>query len=143
MTTQASTNSEATAQTGAVLEPDPKRNGELLKLPGSAQVYLVLNGFRRWLPPPLTFQLLFVSNAKITEDPNLGDIPEGRALSSQAVLIKELEEAEIYLFTDGVKMWVPTPDIFNLYQFDWNKLGQFSAAFMDAIPKGPDIEGRA
>lgn len=57
-----------TAQAGITPQPMPQLNGLLLQLPGAAPVYLVLNGYRCWVPDSTTFQNLFVSGATIIQD---------------------------------------------------------------------------
>jgi hypothetical protein len=152
MTTAASTNFEESAKSflaaavgsatvGITPEPAPQLNGLLLQLPGAAPVYLVLNSFRRWVPSPVTLDRLFVPGRKIISDLGIGTVSEGPALSVNAVLAKADNSDRIYLVTNGVKMWIPSPDIFNRYQFNSSKVVTVPSILIESIPNGPDVEG--
>ena len=130
-----------TAQVGITPEPMPQLNGLLLQLPGAAPVYLVLNGYRCWVPDPGTFQNLFVSGASIFQDINIGVVSEGPALSSGAALIQGAGTPQVYLVTNGVKMWIPTPTIFTRYQFNSAAIQIVSQVVLNSIPTGPDVQG--
>jgi hypothetical protein len=152
MTIAASTNFEESAKSflaaavgsapvGITPEPAPQLNGLLLQLPGAAPIYLVLNSFRRWIPSPATMAALFVPNPNVIKDIGIGTVSEGPALSANAVLAKADNSERVYLVTNGIKMWIPSPDIFNRYQFNWNKVVTVPSILMESIPNGPDIEG--
>ena len=130
-----------TAQIGVTPAPAPQLNGLLLQLPGAAPVYLVLNGFRRWVPNPQTFQNLFASGATIVSDIGIGSVSEGAALTTGAVLAKGQGSAPVYLVSNGVKMWIPNPDIFARYQFNGAKIVEVPQILIDCIPSGPNLEG--
>lgn len=130
-----------TAQVGATSQPMPELNGLLLQLPGAPQIYLVLNGFRCWVPDTQTLANLFVSNPSIFQDINIGVVAQGPAITSGAVLVQAAGLAPVYLVTNGVKMWIPTPDIFNRYQFNSSNIQSCSPVVINCIPNGPNVEG--
>jgi hypothetical protein len=130
-----------TAQVGVTAQPLPELNGLLLQLPGTPKVYLVLNGFRCWIPDPQTFQNLFVPTATVFQDINIGVVSEGPALTTGAVLAQAAGSAPVYLVSNGVKMWIPTPDILNRYQFNSAKIQTVAPVLINFIPNGPDVEG--
>ena len=140
-TKQALAAAVGTAQVGATSQPMPELNGLLLQLPGAPQIYLVLNGFRCWVPDPQTLANLFVSNPSIFQDINIGVVAQGPALTSGAVLAEANGSAPVYLVTNGVKMWIPTPDIFNRYQFKQASIQVVAPVLIDFIPSGPNVEG--
>ena len=129
------------AQVGITPAPAPELNGLLLQLPGAAPIYLVLNGFRRWVPSPATLSQLFVGNPKVIQDIGIGTVSEGPALSVNAVLAKADNSDRVYLVTNGVKMWIPSPDIFNRYQFNGAKIVTVPSILIDSIPNGPNVDG--
>ncbi len=129
------------ATIGVTPAPAPELNGLQLQVPQAPPVYLVVNGFRRWVPNPDTYNNLFKSGATIIQDPHAGVVSEGPALTSGAILAKADGRDPIYLLTNGVKMWIPSPAIFDRYQFDWGKVKTLSTVVIDSIPNGPDIEG--
>jgi hypothetical protein len=139
MSTAASTDA-ATAAAGTVA-PDPKDNGSLRQLPDSPQIYLILNGLRRWIPDMTTIGNLFVSGTTAKSDPNLGDIEEGAPLTSGTVLAQASGSDPIYLVTNSKKMWIPSMDILNSYHFDLGKVQVVAPILLNSIPSGPDVQG--
>ena len=129
-----------TAQVGITPEPMPQLNGLLLQLPGAAPVYLVLNGYRCWVPDPGTFQNLFVSGASIFQDINIGVVSEGPAITSGAVLAQAAGSPTIYFVTNGGKMGIPSPAVFSRYQFN-SKIYVVPPILINLIPNGPDVQG--
>jgi hypothetical protein len=63
----------------------PQLNGLLLQLPGAAPIFLVLNGYRCWIPDMPTFQGVFAAGATVIQDINIGVVSEGPAIISGAV----------------------------------------------------------
>ena len=141
-TKQALAAAAGTAQAGVTPQPMPELNGLLLQLPGAPQVYLVLNGFRCWVPDPATFTNLFVSGATIIPDINIGVVAEGQPLTSGAVLAQASGSAPVYLVSNGVKSWIPTPAIFSRYQFNASKIQVVAPILINSIPNGPDVQAQ-
>lgn len=130
-----------TAPVGITPAPMPQYNGTLREAPNAPQVYLILNGLACWVPDATTLDNLFVPGANPLLDPNLNEIEQGNGLTSGAILAQGTGTSPVYLITNGVKMWIPTPDIFNAYMFN-SKLIQFvDPILLDFIPNGPDVEG--
>ena len=128
-----------TAQVGITPQPMPELNGLLIQLPGAAPIYLVLNGYRCWIPDP-TLANLCVPNPSVFLDINIGVVSEGPAITSGAVLAKAVGTDTIYLVTNGVKMAIPSPDVFNRYQFNWSTVQLVAPVLIDFIPTGPDVQ---
>lgn len=122
-------------------EPAPQYNGTLRQLPGTPQVYLVLNSLACWVPDLTTLGNLFLPGVTAVQDPNLDNIKQGEALTSGAVLAQATGTTPCYLVTNGVKMWIPTSDIFNTYQFNSKNIQFCAPAVIDAIPTGANVEG--
>jgi hypothetical protein len=139
-TKQALATAAGTAQVGITPQPMPELNGLLLQLPGAPQVYLVLNGFRCWVPDPATFANLFVPGAAIFQDINIGVVSEGPALSSGAVLAQAAGAPAVYLVSNGFKCWIPSPAIFTRYQFNSAKVQVVAPILINSIPNGPDVQ---
>lgn len=118
----------------------PDLNGLLVQLPGADPIYLVINGFRRWVPNPQTFINLFVPGARVVPDVNIGLIPEATPLTSGAVLARPAGGNPIYVISNGVKMLIPSMDVFNRYQFNMNNVQNVSPVLIDFIPTGPNVE---
>lgn len=141
MSTAVSKNA-GTAPTGVTPPgPMPQYNGTLRILPGTPEVYLVLNSVACWVPDETTLQNLFIANPTIVSDPNLGEIKQGPPLTSGAVLAQANGTAPVYLVSNGVKMWIPNMDIFSAYQFNQQNIQSVAPILIDCIPTGPNVDG--
>jgi len=129
------------ATVGVTPAPAPELNGLLLQLPGAAPVYLVINGFRCWVPDSTTFSNLFVNGATIVQDIGIGAVSEGAALSSGAILAQGNASPQVYLVSNGVKMWIPSPAIFTRYQFNSAAIQMLPQIVIDFLPNGPNLDG--
>jgi hypothetical protein len=142
----ATTTSEAlaaaagTAPAGLTSQPMPQLNGLLLQLPGAAPIFLVLNGYRCWIPDMPTFQSLFAGGATVIQDINIGVVSEGPAITSGAICAKAAGSDAIYLVTNGVKMFIPNMDVFNRYQFNTTTVPAVAPVLINSIPNGPDVQ---
>ena len=129
------------ATIGVTPAPAPQLNGLLLQLPGASPVYLVINGFRCWVPDPTTYNNLFVGGATVVSDLGVGAVSEGAALTSGAILAQGNASPQVYLVSNGVKMWIPSPDIFARYQFNAAQIQVLPQIVIDFIPNGPSLNG--
>ena len=152
MSTAASSTSEAAAknflanavgkaQIGVTPAPAPELNGLLVQLPTAPQCYLVLNGYRCWIPDTPTFNNLFPATAKIIFDIGIGVISEGDPLTSGACLVKGDSDPTIYLVTNGVKMGIPSMTVFNDYQFNAATVQTIPQVVIDFLPTDPIVQG--
>ena len=130
---------------GAAPEPHPELNGYLLKLPNTDPIYLILDGYRCHVPDFPTFQNLFRDGAAVFQEPLLNVVAQGPALSQGALLVRSdvTKDAKVYLLSNGVKRWIPNPEIFNLYQFNASRIVSLPVIVINSIPTGPDIPVRA
>ena len=135
----------AKAQAGSDPQPAPEINGVLLTLPINPMPtnpvdYLVLNSFRCFVDLQ-TRQNLLINNYVTTPDINIGLVSEGNPITSGAVLAVATGDPTVYLVTNGVKMGIPSPEVFNNYQFDWNKIQTVPLVVLESIPTGPTVQG--
>ena len=131
-----------TAQVGVTPAPAPELNGLLLQLPTAPQCYLVLNGFRCWIPDTTTFNNLFIPGAKITFDIGIGAVSEGTPLSVGACLVRgNGTDQTVYLVTNGVKMGIPSMAVFTDYQFNPATVQTVPQIVIDFLPTGPIVQG--
>ncbi|HKR23206.1 MAG TPA: hypothetical protein VJS17_11455 [Pyrinomonadaceae bacterium] len=128
------------AQVGATSAPMPELNGLILQLPGAAPLYLVLNAYRCWIPDPQTLQNLFIPGATITPSINIGVVSEGAALTSGAVLVQGDASPQVYLVSNGVKMWIPDEATLNRYQFSKAQIQIVPQVVIDFLPNGPNVQ---
>lgn len=117
-------------------------NGIRIQIPGNAAIWLILNGVRRHIPNPSTFDNLFRNWNGIVQDINADQIDEGAALSNGAFLARPNNEAPVYLVSNNEKMHVLSPDVMDDYNFDWNRVQSLPKVAIDAIASGPNVNGR-
>jgi hypothetical protein len=120
--------------------PRPDLNGLRLKSPAAPAIYLVLDGFRRWIPDPDTYNNLFRDWNGVIVDIDIDSVPEGSSLTSGAVLARPIGMAPVYLVSNSAKRWVTSPAAMDKYYFAWNRIIEVPHVLLDSIPEGPPIE---
>jgi hypothetical protein len=128
---------EAELLASAVARPD--LNGVRLKGPASPAIYVVIDGYRRWIPDPATYNNLFRDWNGIIVVSNLPDIAEAEPLSSGAVLARPAGMAPVYLVSNGVKRHITAPSVMDKYYFDWSKVQSLAVSVVNSIRTGPSI----
>jgi hypothetical protein len=123
----------------AVGAPRPDLNGYRLKAPGNPKVYLVDQGYRRWIPDPTTYNNLFRDWNGIVQDPLIFDVPEGLQLASGTVLARGSGTAPVYLVEPGSKRWIVDPHTMDVYYFSWDRIYAIPPVLLAGIPNGPNI----
>ena len=136
-------NEAATAKAAAapadVLAPRPDLNGLRVKLPHRSEIYLILDGCRRWIPSPAAYNRLFRDWNGVVVDIDIDEIPLAAPLSDGAVLIKGDGTAPVYLVSNNVKRWITSPAAMDKYYFNWSKIQVVAPILVNNIPTGPDI----
>ncbi|MEU7054633.1 hypothetical protein [Streptomyces sp. NPDC046197] len=117
----------------------PELNGLRVKGVGSPAVYLILDGRRRWIPNPATYNNLFRDWNGIQSVVDIGSIDAGSALSDGAFLGKASNAPAVYLFSNGVKRWITSPAAMDKYYFDWQKIQTLPPGAVSSIPTGAPI----
>jgi hypothetical protein len=119
--------------------PRPDLNGLRVKLPGRPEIYLVDQGYRRWIPNPTTFNNLFRNWNGIVEEISITSIPQGQNISSGAILARAYGTAPVYLVDQGLKRWITSPAAMDRYNFAWGRIYELPAISLNAIPTGANI----
>ena len=135
------TNEAGTAPVGDPQSPLSKYNGQLQQDPTEPPVYLCLNASFCWVPDPTTLSNLFVPNATIIQNIDIGEIMPGTSLTSGALLAQVDGTSPCYLITNGQKWLIPSADVFTAYQFNSKNIQSFPQIILDSIPNGPNVEG--
>lgn len=123
----------------ALAVPRPDLNGVRLKGPANPAIYVVIDGYRRWIPNPATYNNLFRDWNGVLVVSNLPDIAEAEPLSSGAVLARPAGMAPVYLVSNGVKRWITAPSVMDKYYFDWSKVQSLPITVVNSIPTGSNI----
>jgi hypothetical protein len=119
--------------------PRPDLDGYRMKGPGDPKIYLVDQGYRRWIPDPATYNNLFRDWNGIVQDPLIFDVPEGLQLASGTVLAKGSGTAPVYLVEPGSKRWIASPHNMDVYYFSWDRIYAVPPVLLSGIPNGPTI----
>ncbi|MBT2382167.1 hypothetical protein [Streptomyces sp. ISL-11] len=114
-------------------------NGQRLKGVNSPAIYLVLDGRRRWIPNPATYNNLFRDWNGIQTVIDIGSIDDGGQLSDGAFLGKAANDPAVYLISNGVKRWITSPAAMDKYHFAWNKIASVNPLALSSIPTGASI----
>ncbi len=104
------------------------------------RVYLILDGQRRWIPNPATYDNLFRDWNGIERYADINDIDRGTDIADGALLVNAGNGA-VYLITDGsgTKRHIADPATMDAYYFNWGKIVAVPAVVLNAVPVGPDI----
>jgi hypothetical protein len=111
------------------------REGRRVRTPGTAAIYLVMEGKRRHVPDPETYFNLFDSWADVEDTHDADDLPLGDPLGRGARLVQAGVPGRVYLDSNDVFRWITSPDVFNRYRFSWGKIRLHTGSFT----VGPDI----
>jgi hypothetical protein len=127
---------------------------------GRAPIYVVIDGFLRWIPNPTTMNALFRDWSH--DEMDLTDIigydelkPDGPCplpLPDSTALVKAAGRPEVYLLDfnnlranppDGriVKRHIMSPTAMDRYNLSWDKISEISPVAIDAIPEGIPMTG--
>lgn len=116
----------------------PDLNGYRIKHPDGT-VYLILDGKRRHIPNPKTYENLFRNWDGIIVDVDVDQITDGGALSDGAVLARPKEGAYVYLVSNGSKRHVTSPGVMDKYHFSWHRVNDVPHILLDFINEGSGI----
>lgn len=112
--------------------------GFLLKQLNQPHVFLVLDGKRRHVPNPATFQSLF-GGSGVEDVVDIDSIPEGDALTTGAVLARADNDPPLYLVSNGVKRHITSPAAVDKYHFHGNDV-VLPSVVVDSILTGDPID---
>jgi hypothetical protein len=119
--------------------PDrPDLNGFRIKHPNGT-VYLILDGKRRHVPNPDTYNSLFRNWDGIITDVDVDSITDGGALSDGAVLAKPNNGPAVFLVSNNQKRHVTSPAVMDKYNFSWDRVVTVPHVLLDFIGTGNAI----
>lgn len=115
----------------------PGLNGQRVKW--GDKIYLILDGERRWIPNPTTYDNLFRDWNGVINNNDVITIFEGNWLSDGAILARAPHHPPVYLISNGVKRWIQSPEAMDKYHFNWNKIIEVPKILLDFIQNGPTL----
>ncbi|XP_076333960.1 uncharacterized protein LOC143237994 isoform X4 [Tachypleus tridentatus] len=117
---------------------DRSLEGKLMKHPSTPAVYQILDGCRRWVPNPPTYNNLYKNWECIQSNILEKLLCKCDSLSNGAELIKGSGDT-VYLLSNGVKRPIADPETFNGFCFDWNKIKNYSDIVINSLSTGPIV----
>ncbi len=122
-----------------MLEPRPDLNGLRVKSPASDAIYLIDEGYLRWIPNPKTYNNLFRDWNGIIVDIDIHDIPKSDPISDGAILARPSNETPVYLIDNFMKRHITSNAVMDKYYFDWDRVYAVPRILLDFIPTGLSI----
>ena len=120
--------------------PHPELAGLKVRVPGTTPIYVIdRNGYRRYVPFPLTFLNLFgdtISSINMMVEEEVADIAIGPPLDERAILVRGASSESIYLMDRGAKKLISSPTVMKKYGFDENCIVSAPQVLIDSIPAG-------
>ena len=100
-------------------------------------IFLMINGQLRHVPNPVTYSNLFISSPNVQKSDYVVDnAPSGPEITVGA-FIAVGDGAAQFVITNNVKMWIPSPEVVNKFQFKGpTKVAQI---LLDFITTGPNV----
>src|SRR5947207_11453662 len=93
--------------------PHPELAGCKARIPGTTPIYVIdRNGYRRYVPFPLTFLNLFgdtISSINMMVEEEVAGIAIGPPLDERAILVRGASSESIYLMDRGAKKLISSP----------------------------------
>jgi hypothetical protein len=111
-------------------------NGMRVKVKGADTIYMMLSGVLRGFTSPKAYENLFKA---------LGNYREGAPITEENTSLigandsVPVEKRKTYLRVDGRKRLIASPEVFDRYNFSWQRLKKYSLSELNAIPDGLPI----
>lgn len=151
-------NSAVRTLSGVVVNPIPSGdwvdryddclvNGDLFKVAADPAIYVYENGYKRYVTSPEIFEACGFTNAAVRtlSDVIVNSIPVGVQVDSyddclvDGDLIKTPTDPAIYLYEQGYKRWITSPEAFDACQFESEDVWTLSEGVVNPIPAGRSI----
>jgi hypothetical protein len=119
-------------------------NGRIVKHPHKKTIWLIEGCKKRAIPSLHTFFKIFKGAGCVESAYWIRNVPKGPSLRHHTHLMKGSGPA-VYVLDRGIyagkgtrwsKRPIPSPNVFNKYCFDWNKIITYPDDVIDSIPTG-------
>jgi len=118
----------------------PELNGQRITGPGNSAIYIVMDGQRRHIPDPWTFNRLFKDWSTV-EVVDIANIDEGPPISEGALLAKDPGTSPVWFVDHSQKLkhYIVSPQAMQRYNFNWSQIEPVSNYVLDAIKNGNNL----
>ncbi|OGZ35099.1 MAG: hypothetical protein A2174_00435 [Candidatus Portnoybacteria bacterium RBG_13_41_18] len=128
----------STCPTDCPAPPGTLANGSLVRAEGDSKVYLIENNQKRWIETLVAFIAAGYSfnNVQVVSASTLAQYQAGPPLTmvdiiasihANAKLLKISSSPKVYALIKNKLHWIPNPEIFNLYKYQWKNIKTVSA----------------
>jgi hypothetical protein len=116
-------------------------DGTLLTASGP-EVERMEGGQRRWIPDPSTFNCMGLNWGAIQtiSDSEWNQIPKGAPYPSRAdTTLLQGSGPQVYVMAGCQRHWIPDPETFTAYNYNWSAIQHVSDADLTAISEGAKL----
>src|SRR5437870_1186984 len=116
-------------------------DGTLLRASGP-EVDRMERGQRRWIPDPATFNCMGLNAGAIQTiaDSEWKQIPQGAPYPSRADgTLLQGSGPQVYVVMGCQRHFIPDPETFTAYKYNWSAIQHVSDADLTAIPQGAQL----
>ena len=113
--------------------------GMVAREPTTGGIYVMLDGAMRHVPNMDVMTRLYGGWTGWTSVQTITGYPVGTPISMDAYLLKGDTGVEVYLWVDGAKRWIVSPQVFSRFNFNGQNVRSLPQAQVDAMPSGPVI----
>jgi hypothetical protein len=115
-------------------------SGERVRSNETGVVYLCIDDELLKFENPAIFEKIFIlpENVRLVPESEIQKLPI--TSNVQVAYLAKAEDAAIFLVVDGTKKHISSPEVFNQYGFDWNKIIPIRNLVLWKIPTGSPIK---
>jgi hypothetical protein len=116
---------------------------KLYQVSGKPKVFIIVNGIRRGIPDPETFNSLGLNwnNIQHISQQQLDNIPAGAPLPSlKDGALLQGSGPEVYVMKGSKRSWITSAEVFNKNKYDWKKINKIDDLVLNYIPEGDPLE---
>jgi hypothetical protein len=113
--------------------------GMVAREPRTGGIYVMLDGVMRHVPNMDVMTRLYGNWTGWANVQTINGYPVGTPISMDAYLLKGDAAVETYLWVDGAKRWIVSPQAFSRFNFNRQNVQVRPQAQVDAMPSGPVI----
>jgi hypothetical protein len=113
--------------------------GMVAREPVTGGIYVMLDGAMRHVPNMDVMTRLFGNWTGWANVQTISGYPVGTPISMDSYLLKGDARVETFLWVDGAKRWIVSPQVFSRFNFNAQNVRSLPQAQVDAMPSGPVI----
>ena len=115
----------------------PNQNLMQLVKGSGPEVFLILNGKRRWITDAKTFDAYGFNYSEVTQifDEELNNYPAGTPITKDGTLLRGIDSDRVYIIINGTRRLVRAI-VFDKHQFQHENINSVTDSYLFSIPEG-------